>query len=228
MRLALDHTREEAPDVISFFFRPEASLSWRAGQYLHYTLPHSDPDARKDDRFFTIAAAPHERMAMITTRLTEEHGSSFKKALRLMRPGDVIEADGPHGTFVLDDPGRPSVFIAGGIGVTPFRSILLDLDHRGSPLNITLLYANRTEDAVYKSELTALAARHPEFKILYFVGDKRIDAAAIKASAPDLQTPPFFISGPEPMVKAFENMLTEMGVPTAHQKRDYFPGYGAI
>jgi ferredoxin-NADP reductase len=73
--------------------------------------------------------------------------------------------------------------------------------------------------------LDAIATRHPTLKIDYFIGDRRIDEAAIRAAVPDLAKPVFYISGPEPMVEAFEKMLKGMGVPDDHVKHDYFPGY---
>ncbi|MFZ2804064.1 MAG: FAD-dependent oxidoreductase [Patescibacteria group bacterium] len=225
MKLILDHTTQEAPDVTSFYFKSETPITWRAGQFLVYTLPHPNEDDRKDQRYFTIASPPDTKMPMITTRFTDPKGSTFKSALHALSQGDTIEAKGPDGEFVLDDPAQPSIFIAGGIGVTPYHSILLDLDHRGLPINVTLLYANRTEDAVYRKELEALSAKHPEFKIHYFIGDQRIDEQAIRKIVPDLTVPLFYISGPEPMVQAFEKMLMGMGIPDAHIKRDYFPGY---
>jgi ferredoxin-NADP reductase len=228
MKLILDHTKQEAPDVVSFIFKSEAPITWRAGQFLVYTLHHPNPDERKEERYFTIASEPQTGMPMITTRFTNDHGSSFKQALRAMKPGDAIEAMGPDGEFVVDDPNQQSVFIAGGIGVTPFHSILIDLDKRGLPLNAILMYANRTEDAVYRVELEALAKKHPEFKIVYFIGDKRIDEAAIREVAPDLLKPIFYVSGPQPMVQAFEKMLKGMNVPKEHVKHDYFPGYTEV
>ena len=224
MKLTLDHTTQEAPDTMSFFFRSDTPLEWKAGQYFHYTLPHPDPDSRKTERIFTDADAPYEGFVSITTRFAEK-GSSFKNALKTMKPGDTIDATGPEGEFTVDDPTKDAVFIAGGIGITPFRSILLDLDHRGLPINVQLMYANRTEDATFRPELDAIATRHPTLKIDYFIGDRRIDEAAIRAAVPDLAKPVFYISGPEPMVEAFEKMLKGMGVPDDHVKHDYFPGY---
>lgn len=225
MKLTLDHTKQEAPDTISFFFKSETPLAWKAGQFLHYTLAHPDPDSRKTERYFTIAAPPHQGLVEITTRFTPEKGSSFKNALKSLANGGTIEAEGPEGEFTVEDPNQRSIFIAGGIGVTPYHSILLDLDHRGLPINVLLMYANRTKDAVYKKELEDVAVRHPEFKIRYFIGDTRIDEDAIRTAAPDIQKPIFYISGPEPMVEALEKMLAGMGIPDNRIKRDYFPGY---
>jgi ferredoxin-NADP reductase len=225
MKLILDHTKQETADTVSFYFTSDQPLAWRAGQFMHYTLAHPNPDSRKTERYFTIASAPHEGKVMITTRFAGEKGSSFKKALQAMKPGDAIEADGPNGEFVLDDVSPLVILLAGGIGVTPYRSILLDREHRGLPMDVTLLYANRTEDVVFKQELEALMAKHPDFKIRYFIGDSRIDEQALKSAIPDLQKPLFFVSGPEPMVQAFVKMFSGMGIPEDHQKRDFFPGY---
>ena len=225
MTLILDHKQQEGPDTTSFFFKSDPPLSWTAGQFLHYTLPHQNPDSRKTERYFTISAAPEEGQVRVTTRFAGEKGSSFKKALQALPIGGSIEAEGPEGDFIVEDATKDFVFIAGGIGITPFRSILIDLDHRELPMHVTLLYANRTEDAVYRTELEALAAKHPDLKIVYFIGDTRIDELAIKTAAPELQKPIYFISGPEPMVQAFEKMLTQMVIPDGQIKRDFFPGY---
>lgn len=224
MKLKLSRKKEEVPGVTSFILEPEEPFTWRAGQYLHYTLPHESADSRKIERYFTISSAPFEKNIRITTRLSEE-GSSFKKTLFDLPIGSEIDVGYPDGHFVVDDPDKEMVFIAGGIGVTPYRSILLDLDHRELPINVTLLYANRDENFVYKSDLEELAERHEQLKIHYFVSPQKIDEDAIRKLVPDLGKPIMYISGPEPMVQAFEKMLAQMGVPDDHIKRDYFPGY---
>lgn len=130
MLLTLVEKIKEAEGVISFVFKPEMPFSWKPGQFLHYTLPHRKSDERGFERFFTIASAPYEQVVYITTRLAKEKGSSFKKALSSLKPGETIEAVGPDGNFVVDDPTEELIFIAGGIGVTPFRAILLDFEHK--------------------------------------------------------------------------------------------------
>ena len=110
-----------------------------------------EPDDRGVERFFSIASAPHEKHVMVTTRFAPK-SSSFKKALRNLRPGDAIEAHDLEGDFVVDDAEKTFVFIAGGIGITPFRAILLDLDYNKKPLNVQLLYANRDNDFPYRKE----------------------------------------------------------------------------
>ena len=224
MRLTLEALRPETSDVVTFLFRPEEPFTWRAGQFLHYTLPHSDADARGVERYFTIASAPHERHVQITTRFSDP-GSTFKRALKKLNIGDVIEADSLDGDFVVDDPSRPMVFVAGGMGITPYRSILLDLDHRGVASSITILYGNRTDEFVFKDELGALTKKHSGLSIRYVVSPAHIDESSILALAPVITQPIFYISGPEPMVEHFEKTLPPLGIPEENLKRDYFPGY---
>ena len=225
MNLKLIYRRKEAEDVHSFIFESEGSFKWRAGQFLMYKLQHPNPDERRDRRYFTIASAPFEEVIMLTTRFAQEGGSSFKKVLDDLPIKSTIYAEGPRGSFVIDDLDRAYVFIAGGIGITPFRAILLDFDHQKLPINVTLLYAVRTDDVVYKKELDKLAKKHPSLKIHYLVFPNRLDEVAIRKLVPDLQKPFFYVSGPKPMVQEFEKLLPQMNVSKEHIKRDYFPGY---
>lgn len=228
MNLKLIKKKEEAKFVYSFFFSPESNLTWKAGQFLRYTIPDPNCDQRQSYRYFTIASSPFEKDIMLTTKFAPDDGSTFKKDLRMLSTGDNIEAAGPGGDFVIENPSENYCFIAGGIGITPFRSILLDLDFRKLPVNVALLYANRTPDFIFKQELEEIKSRHPEFKIHYFVDPQRIDAEAIRQTINDLRSPIYYISGPEPMVEAFEAILYKMGVPKDKVKRDYFPGYTEI
>lgn len=225
MKFTLTKTKEETPDVRSFIWQSDEAFTWQAGQYLHYVLPHEHADDRKEERWFTISSAPFEGHSMLTTRHASEKGSTFKDALFALAPGDTIDADTPEGDFVVEDPGRDMVFIAGGIGITPYRAILLDLDHQGADIKATLLYANRDDNFVFKAELEALAARHSHFLIHYFTGDARIDEAAIEKYVPERAGKVFYASGPEPMVEGLEKMILGMGIPEGEFKRDFFPGY---
>lgn len=226
MKLTLKEKKQETSDVTSFIFEAPEGFAWTAGQLLHYTLPHESPDDRGTERYFTISSAPFEKHVMVTTRFAEK-GSTFKKALSALPIGAQVDADGLEGDFVAGNDTGDYVFIAGGIGITPIRSILADLDHRGPSIRAKLLYANRTNDFVFKDELEALAHKHPHFSIAYFVSPARIDEAAIRQNVPELEKSVFYVSGPEPMVQAFEKMLVGMGVPSEQVKRDEFPGYPA-
>jgi len=229
MKLKLIEKKPEVLDVTSFIFEPSEPLAWKAGQYLHYVLHHRPTDDRGSDRFFTNSAAPFENHIKITTRITTEKGSSFKATLAALEIGKKIEITDVKGDghFTLDDPTQESVFIAGGIGITPFRAILKQLEHDHQPLNITLLYSNRDQNIVFKDELEAMAKNNPTFKINYIFSPEHIDEAKIRELVSDLQKPVFYISGPEPMVDALGETLKKMGIAEDHLKQDWFPGYPA-
>jgi ferredoxin-NADP reductase len=224
MRLTLVETKQETADTKSFFFEPETPISWKAGQYIHYKLPHPDADDRGIERYFSISSAPYEKRVRLTSRFAQK-GSSFKRALTALPIGGKIESDPPEGDFVVDHVEKPLIFIAGGIGITPFRAILLDLQQRKEPLKIQLLYANRNEDVTFREILESLQRDHGEFKIHYFIGDNRVDGDAIRQCAPDLKTTRLYVSGPEPMVESMDGTLKEIGVPEPNIVNDFFPGY---
>jgi ferredoxin-NADP reductase len=224
MKFTLRATKQEVNDTFSFIFAPEQPLLWKAGQLLRYVLNHANPDDRGVERFFSIASAPHEKHVMLTTRFASK-SSSFKKAFRKLRPGDAIEAHDLEGDFVVDDSMKTFVFIAGGIGITPFRAILLDLDYNKKPLNVQLLYANSDNNFVYREELEALRTRHPEFRIDYIVSPNRIDQKSIPQLVQDIEKPMLYVSGPEPMVESMDETLKKIGVPEKRIKNDFFPGY---
>ena len=224
MQLKLVETRQEAADVKSFFFEPESPLTWKAGQYIHYKLPHPNADDRGIERYFSIASAPFEKRVMLTSRFAQK-GSSFKRALASLPIGGRIEADPPEGDFVVEHFDKPLVFIAGGIGITPFRAILLDLKQRKQPLKIKLLYANRTDDLAFRDTLESLRRENAEFKIEYLIGDNRLGGNSIRQAAPDLNSARFYVSGPEPMVESMDRTLKDLGVADSNVVNDFFPGY---
>jgi ferredoxin-NADP reductase len=227
MKLKLARRKAESPGVESFIFKPEEPLVWKAGQFLHYVLNHAPTDDRGSDRWFTIASAPYEREVMLTTRFTAKRGSTFKKTLKTLKPGDSIEISDLDGDFTLTDPRKPYVFIAGGIGITPFRSILKQAEHEGKKLRVQLIYANRKTIAAYKKELEAMARRNLDFKIHYLFSPQRVDKETIQELVPDLKTPLFYVSGPEPMVESVGKILQQIGIPKKRIKQDWFPGYPA-
>ncbi|MGA2244123.1 MAG: FAD-dependent oxidoreductase [Verrucomicrobiota bacterium] len=228
MKLKLAAKRAESPGVMSFIFKPEQPLVWTAGQFLHYVLNHRATDDRGSDRWFTIASAPFEKHVMLTTRLTSRRGSTFKRALKKLKDGDIIEVSDLDGDFVIKNPQKDYVFIAGGIGITPFRAILMEAAHAGTLLRVRLLYANRGKVVTaYQRDLEDLGRRNPNLRIFYVFRPKHLDEATIREYVPDLRTPQFFVSGPEPMVERISRLLEKMGVVKKHIKLDWFPGYPA-
>jgi ferredoxin-NADP reductase len=225
MRLTLVEKKQETEFSFSFLFKPDIPFSWKSGQFLHYILKHSNPDNRGTERYFTISSAFFENIIMLTTRFIESGGSSFKKTLISLNYGDTIDATVPDGNFTIDNTEKEMVFIAGGIGITPFRSMLLDLDHRNIFPKIILLYANKTADFIFKKDLERISGRNRNFKINYLVDPQRIDEEKIKQAIPNLEQPIFYISGPEPMVNNINVMLQQQRIPENHIKKDFFPGY---
>ena len=160
--------QHEAENATSFFFQPQAPLIFRAGQYLRYTLPHPDPDSRGTSRSFSIASSPDEPLVRLTTRLSTPP-STFKQALARLQPGVLIEASGPFGQFVYPESDDPAVLIAGGIGITPIRSILGDLASRHMHSRCTVLYSSASQDIPFRAWLDGLTADWPELSVIYTV-----------------------------------------------------------
>lgn len=226
MRLILIEKKPETQDVTSFIFRAEEPFTFKPGQFFHYVLHHEPTDERGSDRWFTVSAAPFEGNIRITTRFAGDTSSSFKKALFALKEGETIEISDIDGDFILEDLEKEYVFIAGGIGVTPFRSMLTQLNYEGKVPRITLLYANKDpENVPYKEELETIAEKNPQFSAHYIFSPEHIDEAKIKEVVPDISVPIFYVSGPEPMVENMGTMLKEMGIPDNHIKQDWFPGY---
>jgi ferredoxin-NADP reductase len=231
--LRLVERRAEAEGVATFRFEAAPTLAFRAGQYVRLTLRHPEPDGRGVSRTFTLSSAPAEPLVAITTRL-EASSSSFKRALGELSPGAVVEARGPWGGFVYPEDAGSVVFIAGGIGITPFRSMLVDLAARPSRPDVTLLYANRGGDFPFRCQLDALAEGWPTLRIAYTatrpdpawrgpVG--RIDAAFVERHVTDLAAPRFFVAGSDGMVDAMVELLNQMGVGPDRIAAESFPGY---
>jgi len=225
LKVTLTEKFQESEDVISFIFKPEESLEWKAGQFIYYKIPHQDPDNRGMIRHFTISSAPHERNLRITTKFVPEGGSSLKRALKDLKIGDTIDAFSLEGSFTIDNPENKYVFIAGGIGITPYRAILSDLAKKEGIGDIILFYGNRDENIVFKPELDQIAAENPGLKIYYIISPKRIDFDLLHKNVPGLFDRQCYISGPMQMIKAIEASVIENGVSGDKIKTDYFSGY---
>lgn len=223
MKLKLIDKKTETENVQSFIFEPEEKIIWEPGQYMHYVLQYPNPDDRGEERWFTISAAPFEEKIAITTRFAPEKGSTFKQRLAQLSKGDTVEADGPEGDFVLRKGNFKHVLIAGGIGITPFRSMLLQQDHDQQQIKADLLYLNRDDNFVFGPALEKLSDNHPDFRFLRFVNKK-----IIKADLTDYlkeNNAVYYLSGPEAMVEAYEGLLESLKVDKANIITDYFPGY---
>jgi ferredoxin-NADP reductase len=223
VKLILIEKRIETKEVKTFVFKPEEKFGWIAGQYLIYSLPHQNQDLRGKMRFFTISQSPFENNPSITTKIIKK-SSSFKKALDNLKIGQSMEAKGPDGDFVVENLNRKYIFIAGEMGITPFRSILKELKFENKNLDIILLYSTKDKDILFKNTFDNLKLNN--LKIEYFIG-KRIYKNAIEKIA-DFKKRIFYVSGPDAMVEEMEKLLLELGVKKENIKSDYFSGYKDI
>jgi ferredoxin-NADP reductase len=163
-RIRLQSRREVADRTQGLQFDRPASFSFKAGVFVEMTLVDAtETDALGNARAFSIASAPHEDGLMFATRLRD---SAFKRTLAAMTAGTVVRIDGPFGDLVLhNDPQRPAVLLAGGIGITPFQSIALRAAREKLPHPIFLFYSKRRPtDASFLEELRGLEATNPNYR----------------------------------------------------------------
>lgn len=233
--LTLQEKIRLSQDVVEFVFAPERPLAFAPGQYMEWTLAHARPDSRSIRRYFTIASSPTEQVIRLGVKFYAP-GSSFKEKLYAMQLREQIVASQLAGDFTLPrNQAKKLAFIAGGIGITPFRSMIKYLLDTGDKRTITILYSVRTPQDVAYRDLLDRAERELGIKVVYILsgasvprqaGTTRIlDAGVIMQEVPDYQNRTFYISGPQGMVASFKDMLLGMGVHRMSIRTDYFPGF---
>jgi ferredoxin-NADP reductase len=225
LKAELIKKNNESKDIVSFIFKTATVLKWKAGQYIYYKLPHKDPDNRGIIRHFTISSAPYEENIRLTTKFTKDRGSSFKEALLGLRPGDKIEVFAQEGNLIIEDPGSKYIFIAGGIGITPYRAILLDLAHKRKINDIVLFYGTDRDNIAFKDLLEEVSSKNRGLSIEYVFSPERIDYKLLENKVKDLQDRLLFISGPMMMIKKIRDSLIKGGIEEQKIKADYFSGY---
>lgn len=227
-----------AANSVDFVFNPGRQLAYQPGQYMEWTLPHASIDNRGNRRYFTLASSPTEQTLRLGIKFYEP-SSSYKQAMLAMTEQTPIVAAQVAGDFVLPrNKKRKLVFIAGGIGVTPFRSMVKYLIDTQQQRDVKVLYAaNNMQDIAYmdifeqaRQELGiattyVLAKPDPTQNIGPYARVGYVDADAIRATVPNYQDRMFYISGSHQMVIAIQTALTSLGVPRKSIKTDYFPGY---
>lgn len=224
-RLALRFSgkTQMSANVYEFAFTPDAPLAFTPGQYMEWTLPHPAPDTRGNRRYFTVASAPSDAQIRLGVRIAPD-GSSFKKALLALKEGATLSAGALAGEFTLPkDASKKLVFIAGGVGITPFVSMLRDLIARGERRDITLFYAaSSEEDFAYKALLEE-AHRVLGLKTVYVA--RSFITEEMLREVPEYRARMFYISGPNAMVTTYRTLLRTLGISRRRIKTDYFPGF---
>lgn len=233
-KLALVSRRDVARGTVEFTFAKPAELSFLPGQYGGFTLMNPvETDAGGITRRFSILSAPDDTHLVMTTRMQQ---SAYKRGLNAMKIGDEIKFAGPTGNFTLhNDTTIPAVFIAGGIGITPFYSMIKHATQNQSPQQLTLFYGNQSPaDTAYLDELTALQKQNSHLTLVptFAVPDANwqgetgyITHTLIKKYVTDIHLPVYYVCGSPVMVAALKETLLEMGINEDKIKIEDFPGY---
>ncbi len=218
-------------NTYEFHFKKPRGFKFIPGQYLKISLPVSNPDMRGSSRHFTISSSPKDKDLTITTRIIR---SSFKMHLNELKEGEVIKAFGPIGYFTFDLKSKKTkIFLAGGIGLTPYRSLLRSLDGKKGIQNIYLFISFPSKnESVYLEELKELEQKNP-FIIIYTFTRKfeanfekgRITKELIAKYIPDYKDAEFFIVGSEEVEQAFLKLVKSMSVVEKNIFSENFPGY---
>lgn len=236
MILEVSDKNKISKDVIEFIFKPTGKLNYKAGQYLEWTFPHNHPDSRGTRRFFTIASSPTEKNIRLGVKFVGDKASSFKKSFEKISGNKKIVATSLGGDFVLpDDVNKKLVFIAGGIGITPYRSMIKYLIDKKEKRNIVLLCSNSDESEIVYKDIFDQAEKELGIKVIYTLSGEsvrkdwsglkgRIDEKMIKQEIPDYKEREFFVSGSQPLTNGVKEILKKIGIKSSAIKTDYFPG----
>lgn len=223
LKLHFKEMRKVSNSLTELVFESSERLAFEAGQYVEWTLPHETPDTRGNRRYFTIASSPTEKVIRLGMG-TNKQQSSFKKAMLAFGVSDTVSVGSLAGDFTMPkDAALPLVFIAGGVGITPFVSMVRDLLSKEEKRDITLFYAANTKEDFAYTDVFAQAEHSSGLKVVYVPGE-RITAEMIK-KVPEYTKRLFYISGPQGMVEAYKTMLRELSIPRKNIKTDYFPGF---
>lgn len=226
-----------AEGTMLFRFEKPSDFSYKAGQSIDLTLVNPpETDAEGNTRAFSLVSTPADDYLAIATRMRD---TAFKRVLKSMSPGTVLAVEGPFGDLTLhENTNRAAVFLAGGIGITPFYAMAVDAAARKLPHRITLIYSNRRpEDAAFLAELMQLPEKNPNFT---FVGTMTsmdssvrewsgehgyINAEMLKKYVDTALMPIYYIAGPASMVSALRKMLNESGISNDDIRTEEFTGY---
>lgn len=226
---------EVAQNTYSFYFQKDPRFDFIAGEYIRMTLDIKDPDDRGSSRYFTVASSPlNKQSTIITTKVIK---SSFKKRLLELETGEMVKFFGPLGNFIIEKSDkRPRVFLAGGIGMTTFYSMIKYESETSfiSPLTLVASFS-KPEEIIYKEELEEISSQSPIFKIIYVITQSegtdwdgetgRIDKEKLIKLVPDFKNSVFYVVGPQAMVESLSEVVASLGVAEDNIKKEDFTGY---
>lgn len=236
-RVKLMNKTQVAEGTMAFSFAKPDGFNFKPGQSADLTLlDPPETDAEGNVRTFSIVSAPSENDLAFATRMRD---TAFKRVLRNMAPGTEIKIEGPMGSFNLHkNAAKPAVLLAGGIGITPFMSMVREAARQKDPHQIYLFYSNRRpEDTAFLEELKALAKQNPNFHLVGTMTEVEkskqswdgergfIDAAMLKRRLAELNGPIYYTAGPPAMVAAMRDMLVKAGVDEDDIRAEDFAGY---
>lgn len=222
--------KKEATNVYSFYFKKPINLKFNPGQYFKVNLSIDNPDDRGSSRYFTISSSPSEKDLVITTKILD---SAFKNKLHNLKKGEKINFFGPIGFFDINFNNKnKKVFLAGGIGVTPFRSILKSLKKNNSEIILISSYAKK-EDIIFEKELRKFENTFKFFKVHFTLTkekvetyhNQRINKYLIKKLIPDYLEAEYFIVGTVMMEEELLNLMIDLGVDKNKIFTENFTGY---
>jgi ferredoxin-NADP reductase/Na+-translocating ferredoxin:NAD+ oxidoreductase RnfD subunit len=226
-----------AKDMYDFLFVPNQKVAYSAGQYMEWTLQHPQTDSRGNRRYFTVSSSPTENTLRLGIKFNNP-GSSFKKYMLSMSDKAPIIAAQLSGDFTLpDDAAKKLVFLGGGIGITPFRSMIKYLVDTNQKRDIVLFYSNKDVSEIVYKDVFDDAEKKLGIKTVYTLTDKehipsnwkgnvgRVDEKMITQMLPDYKERIYYISGPHAMVTGYETLLQQLGIPLGQIVIDYFPGF---
>ena len=228
---------EVAERTTAFRFEKPSNWTFEAGQSLDMTLCEPpETDAEGNIRTFSMASGPDEDTLIVATRMRD---TAFKRVLKTMPLGSAVKLEGPSGDLTLhNDVKRTAVFLAGGIGITPFRSIVFCAAKEKLSHRIFLFYSNRRpEDAPFLDELQALEMENPNYKLVASMTDManshrpwhgesgQVRQAMLSRHLKDAFSPIYYIAGPPQMVKGLHTMIHEGGVDDNDIRAEEFDGY---
>jgi ferredoxin-NADP reductase/Na+-translocating ferredoxin:NAD+ oxidoreductase RnfD subunit len=231
--LKLEERKLIAKDTYEFVFNKPHGFSFKPGQYLEWMLPHKDSDSKGIRRYFTIASSPTEDKVRVAMKITEE-ASSYKEMIKTLDVEHPLIASQLAGDFLLpEDKEEKLGFIAGGIGVTPFRSHIKYMLDSGAAYDTALYYCVNSVTELAYSGLWNEAEERLMFSYVPVVAKEEVNephekgyvtADMIKRRTPDYLERTWYISGPPGMVNAYKKPLRDMGVKGSRIKTDFFPG----